>query len=212
MKDRCKFTEDTHSCQITFEIKEIFCVNGMLFVSLPRRTGTRKGLIGNGVRLPDSPAAVSSAAIRRAKTTGSSVPGKVRGNGGTSQKTCRFSVLFYIFTRSGPRGRAGGFLMTDHHCCIAMHPEVSPCDGAVRVAVCSCSRHAAATRQDQPIVIHMKQLFLWCFVVLATLGLAGCYNDDDLWNAVDDLDTRVTSIEERLDNLNSDIPSLSVSV
>ncbi|MCM1005326.1 MAG: PL29 family lyase N-terminal domain-containing protein [Prevotella sp.] len=58
----------------------------------------------------------------------------------------------------------------------------------------------------------MKRTFLCPLMALILLCLNGCYNDDDLWDAVDNLDGRVTTIEERISLLNSDITTMQTAV
>lgn len=44
--------------------------------------------------------------------------------------------------------------------------------------------------------------------ISASVGITGCYNDDDLWNKVDELDTRVTALEEAVKAANTNIVTL----
>ena len=54
----------------------------------------------------------------------------------------------------------------------------------------------------------MKKL-LHIFILLLTLGFAGCsYDDDALWNKVDDLDDRVTAIEDKIKSMDQNISTL----
>lgn len=57
--------------------------------------------------------------------------------------------------------------------------------------------------------MNKKLLYL---VGMLMLCLTGCYNDDDLWNAVDNLDERVTTIEQKLTALNSDIAAMKTAI
>lgn len=43
-------------------------------------------------------------------------------------------------------------------------------------------------------------------------GLTGCYDDDDLWNKVDDLDTRLTAVEQAVATANTNIATLQTIV
>ncbi len=58
----------------------------------------------------------------------------------------------------------------------------------------------------------MKRTFRILAGVLVAASLAtgttGCYNDDDLWNKVDDLDSRVTALEEAVTVANTNISAL----
>lgn len=56
-------------------------------------------------------------------------------------------------------------------------------------------------------MIKLKKFALTLLLVPALL-LTGCYNDDDLWNSVEDLQQRVGDIESRLAKMNSDIAGL----
>lgn len=41
-----------------------------------------------------------------------------------------------------------------------------------------------------------------------SIGMTGCYNDDDLWDKVDDLDTRLTALEQAVTAANTNIATL----
>lgn len=52
----------------------------------------------------------------------------------------------------------------------------------------------------------MKKLFTLLAIALFGVATWSCsYDDDDLWNKVDDLDGRVTSLENALAQMNKDI-------
>ena len=49
---------------------------------------------------------------------------------------------------------------------------------------------------------------IWSLSLLVCIGLTGCYDDDDLWESVDRLEERVTTIENKIAGINADITSL----
>ncbi|MCC8088699.1 MAG: DUF4988 and DUF4465 domain-containing protein [Rikenellaceae bacterium] len=51
----------------------------------------------------------------------------------------------------------------------------------------------------------MKKLFTLLFVLAAFVGCSDDFDDSDLWNKVDDLDNRVTTLEQLVNQLNKDI-------
>lgn len=53
----------------------------------------------------------------------------------------------------------------------------------------------------------MKKFFTYALVALS-LTLAGCYDDSALWSEIEDLDGRVTSLEEAVKDANNDIGTL----
>ena len=57
----------------------------------------------------------------------------------------------------------------------------------------------------------MKKFFYCALLALATV-LTGCYDDDDLWNRIDDLTGRVETIEEMLQGLNTEITDIKTVV
>lgn len=57
----------------------------------------------------------------------------------------------------------------------------------------------------------MKKFF-YCALLALTTVFTGCYDDDDLWNSVDDLTERVENIEEMLVGLNTDIQDIKTIV
>ena len=57
----------------------------------------------------------------------------------------------------------------------------------------------------------MKKFF-YCALVALTTVLTGCYDDEDLWNRVDDLTERVETIEEVLAGLNTEISDIKTVV
>ena len=59
----------------------------------------------------------------------------------------------------------------------------------------------------------MKKILYVCMLLFcATAGLTSCYDDDDLWSAVDDLQGRVESIEKTVKEANADIDALKLLV
>ena len=59
----------------------------------------------------------------------------------------------------------------------------------------------------------MKRILYVCMLLFcATAGLTSCYDDDDLWSAVDDLQGRVESIEKTVKEANADIDALKLLV
>ena len=57
----------------------------------------------------------------------------------------------------------------------------------------------------------MKKFFYCALLALATV-FTGCYDDDDLWNRIDDLTGRVETIEEMLQGLNTEITDIKTVV
>ena len=57
----------------------------------------------------------------------------------------------------------------------------------------------------------MKKFFYCALLTLATV-FTGCYDDDDLWNRIDDLTGRVETIEEMLQGLNTEITDIKTVV
>lgn len=57
----------------------------------------------------------------------------------------------------------------------------------------------------------MKKFF-YCALLALTTVLTGCYDDEDLWNRVDDLTERVETIEEVLKGLNTEIADMKTVV
>ena len=56
----------------------------------------------------------------------------------------------------------------------------------------------------KPIKIFTR---LFVAAVLAT-GVTACYDDDDIWDKVDELDTRLTALEQAVNNANANITTL----
>ena len=46
------------------------------------------------------------------------------------------------------------------------------------------------------------------FLLLTVITVCSCYNDDDLWDKVNDLDGRVETLETTVKGMNSDITAL----
>ena len=45
-------------------------------------------------------------------------------------------------------------------------------------------------------------------VAFITFSFTSCYDDTEVWNSIDSLDSRVTALEKKCENMNSDIAAL----
>ncbi len=56
--------------------------------------------------------------------------------------------------------------------------------------------------------------YLWIVFITALMAMTvtGCYNDDDIWESVNDLTDRVTNIEKRIEAMNDDMVKIQTLV
>ena len=58
----------------------------------------------------------------------------------------------------------------------------------------------------------MKKIFMLLAVAIVGISMTGCYDDDELWNEMESVKNRVTTLEEAVQKTNDDLTALQTIV